>query len=120
MSKINTFISKLSQEDEQQMQENKLFKQSFLTIPSFMTKSLYWSSFATVFFSFVQRFTLTQLQICEAVIFMAVEPNGQCIIWHLFYWHVLRLKEEEFCIGVKDNGSLYGFLCMILIKVINR
>ena len=120
MRYVSNFKSSLSQSESVQMMENKLFKMTFCVIPAMMSKQLYWSSYATIYFRLQLTFELNEYEMFEVFLFLATESNGQCLLWQVFTWHVMSMNESELRSKIENSGSLYVFLCSILENTINR
>ena len=117
---VKSFIQSLNQNKDQQDHENILFKATYFAKPSVLPKFLYWSSFASIFYTVTILRNLSIQQAFEVYLFMCLESNGQCLIAQVFYWHVLRMDAESFKLQITKHGSLYAFLTNIILYTINR
>ena len=117
---VQGFNSRLNQSKENQMKENQLFLHTFCSIPALMSKQLYWSSFTTVYYRMQIVFNLEEYDMFEVFLFLATETNGQCLISQMFFWHILCMEENQLKQYIEACGSIYIFLCNVLVRTVNR
>ena len=81
---------------------------------------MYWSSFVSTFYAMRLKFLLSENDLWEILLFMSTEVNGQCVVVQLFQWHILPMSQSTLERQINKSGSMFAFLCMTLIFVINR
>ena len=120
MDEILSFDSSRNQSASIQLEENLLFKKSYFVKKSCMTNQLYWSSFATAYYRMNKKYTLSQYQRLELILFTSTEVNGQCLASQMFFWHVLSLAPSELNKYINEFGTLYLYLSHLFVNIINR
>ena len=117
---IDTFTQSLQQSLDAQHRENELHQTILWAKQSVLPKFLYWSSYVTAFYRTCIDMELTIREAFEVYLFMCVETNGQSLIAHTFFWHLLRMDKSDFRENVRSSGSVYSFLTSIISDTVNR